>query len=182
MNDLVFSIDPSSTCSGWALLGPGEEYVASGRLLPPTVTIEPKACAPYYRIDAMCMALRKLLDQHRPRHVVIEWTSGKRAGRLGMNVSGLAIYGAAVGALWREAVHWTDYWLKQGLAGYVVGIIENDWTRGQPKARRIPIAAGLFPQYDPEQDSGGDEADALMLNVWYQREQKLRELSERANQ
>jgi Holliday junction resolvasome RuvABC endonuclease subunit len=181
-NDLILSLDPSSTCTGWALLRPGEVYVASGRLLPSRVKVEPKALEPYYRIDAMCLALRKLLDQWRPRYIIMEWTSGKRAARLGQNVSHLAIYGAAVGALWREAVHWTAYWTDQGVPAAVEGVLENDWTGGRPKRTnskhvgRVEMAAAMFRQYDAQQDKGGDEADALMLGVWHQRELQMSEL------
>jgi len=170
---VILSLDPSSTCTGWAVLAPGEQYVASGRLVSKITQIEPKEFAPYYQIDAMCLELRKLLDGYRPREIVMEWTSGKRAGRLGQNVSHLAIYGVAVGAIWREAVNWTAYWTDKGTPCAVVSYLENTWTKGQPKGHRIQIAQAMFQQYDPARDSGGDEADAIMLNIWHQREQKL---------
>ena len=170
---MILSLDPSSTCTGWAVMDYGEQYVASGRLLPGHVKIEPKELAPYYCIDAMCLGLHKLLEEYRPQEVVMEWTSGKRAARLGQNVSHLAIYGVAVGAIWREAVNWTAYWTDKGTPCAVVSYLENTWTQGQAKGHRIQIAQALFRQYDPTRDSGGDEADAIMLNVWHQREQKL---------
>ncbi len=170
---MILSLDPSSTCTGWAVMDYGEQYIASGFLSPPTVQVEPTALEAYYRIDAMCLSLRKLLDQYKPQEIVMEWTSGKRAARLGQNVSHLAIYGVAVGAIWREAVNWTAYWTDKGTPCAVASYLENTWTKGQPKGHRIQIAQAMFPQYDPERDSGGDEADAIMLNVWHQREQKL---------
>ena len=175
-NRCILSLDPSSTCTGWAVLATGEQYLASGRLLPKIVKIEPKGLAPYYRIDAMCLELRKLLEEYRPCEVVMEWTSGKRAGRLGQNVSHLAIYGVAVGAIWREAVNWTGYWTDRGIPCAVTSYLENDWTRGKPKDHRIQLARMMFTRdYDPSKDAGGDEADALMLNVHHQREERIRQ-------
>jgi len=174
----VFSIDPSSTCTGWAAMRPQLKLVASGRLLPP----DTKADA-HDRIDAMCLSLRKLLDEYTPRMILIEWTTGHRAGRLGKDVSHLAIYGLAVGALWREAVGWTEKVTSLGVPAVVMSIPENLWTQGRPKQRtarsrtisRQEIIAATYPQYDPEKDRGADEADAIGLNVWWQEEQKGRQ-------
>ena len=43
----VFSIDPSSTCTGWAAMRPQLKLVASGRLLPP----DTKATHHHHRVD-----------------------------------------------------------------------------------------------------------------------------------
>jgi Holliday junction resolvasome RuvABC endonuclease subunit len=172
----ILSLDPSSTCTGWAVLKPGEVYVASGRLLPVPVRGVPKGYEPYQRIASMCQGLVDLLGHYQPGTIVIEFTSGKRAGRLGTNVSGLAIYGAAVGAIWREAVNWADH-----NASCVKGVLENEWTGSRPKfsrgrtVGRVVIAAAMFRNYDPEADKGGDEADALMLGVFYQRQLAINE-------
>jgi len=178
-SNVVFSIDPSSTCTGWAVMKPQLKLVASGRLLPPNT----KADA-HDRIDAMCLILRRLLDQYTPRTILIEWTTGHRARRLGKNVSHLAIYGVAIGALWREAVGWTENLTSLEVPAVVMTIPENLWTGGRPKQRtarskgisRQEIIVATYPQYDPEKDLGADEADAIGLNVWWQEEQRVRTL------
>ncbi len=63
----------------------------------------------------------------------------------------------------------------------VVLIPENEWTAGRPKMKpsrrgqpsRVDIIAGMFKDYLPEKDPGGDVADAIGLNLYYQRQQWL---------
>ncbi len=161
MNDYLFAIDPSSTRTGWAVLLPGEVYVNSGAIRPSA------KLPPYSRIGETCDVLLELLGHFDPAVVVIEWTSGKRHDRAPKNISGLGIYGVAVGALWREAV-------RACPEATIEGVLENVWTGGIPKSHRKQIAAAMFPAYDPSNDLGSDESDALMLGVWWQRESQIR--------
>jgi hypothetical protein len=48
--------------------------------------------------------------------------------------------------------------------------------RGAMAISRVDVCRGLFPQYDPEKDPGGDMADALLLNCWFQGVRKLQAL------
>jgi hypothetical protein len=170
MSDLILTLDPSSTCLGWAKMRLGEMYLGSGRIVP-HVQKPRKGYEAYARIDSICAQLFHLLNHVQPSIIVMEVTSGNRAGRLGQNVSHLGIYGVAVGAVWREVKEWSEYFTHRHRIPCTVDLVlENEWTRRQPKADRILTATAMFPQYRAADDEGGDEADALMLNVWWQRE------------
>ena len=171
MNKIVFAIDPGSKKTGWAVLGAREKLIQAGLLLP-----DKQSAAPEFRIHRMCEDLRNLLDELQPAVILIEWTSGKVGRkRHSGGGAGLAIHGAATGALWREVLAWRRVLpAEQQLEVKVELILENTWTRQVPKADRIEAISVMFPQYLPEQDSGGDIADAIGLNVWYQREQAVR--------
>jgi len=180
MSDLIFSIDPSSTVTGWAVMEcPTKALLNFGVLLNATTRADP-----YHRIDAMCLHLHKLLDTYDPPTILLEWTTGKTAARHTGGGAGLAIYGVAVGALWREAVNWTAKLTRQGKAAVVVGILENTWTRGMSKSSRQLAAQSLYSRYDMKADKGGDISDAIMLNYYYQQElaveQAIREVHQLA--
>jgi hypothetical protein len=49
----------------------------------------------------------------------------------------------------------------------VLAINENAWTRGIPKQTRQLAVESMYPQYNIEQDSGGDIADAIGLIDWW---------------
>lgn len=170
-DDLIFSLDPSSTRTGWAFMKPPEQLVRAGLLLPD----DPRASSEV-RVGDMCSGLWQLLNLWLPRTILIEFTSGKVGRRHGTGGgAGLAIYGVAVGALWREVCAWIRYQLPEDqINTEVVLIRENQWCRGvNKKDRQIAIAA-LFSAYRIEQDPGGDIADAVGMAVWYLREQRMR--------
>jgi len=171
MNDIVFAIDPGSKKTGWAVMGAREKLIQAGLLLP-----DKQSIAPEFRIHRMCEDLRNLLDELQPAVIVVEWTSGKvgRKRHRGQG-AGLAIYGIAVGSLWREVLAWRRALpAEQQLKVKVELVLENTWTRGIPKRKRIDAVNAAFPQYDPELDRGGDVADAIGLACFYQRECLLR--------
>jgi len=154
---VVLAVDPSSTCTGYAVFD-GATLREAGRLRPRS---EEGAMV---RIATLCADLAELLAAVGPAVVVIETTSGKVAGRLRrQGVSGLAVYGMAVGALWREAVFWAQVKPERSVAL----VAENVWTAGVPKGRRLALAARLYPQYQGERDKGGDAGDAIMLGRWW---------------
>jgi len=171
MNDLIFSLDPGSLKSGWALMRKPEQLVKAGLLLPDKQTA-PSAL----RINTMCCSLWTLLNYYQPKTILIEWTSGKVGRkRHGGGGAGLAIHGAATGALWREVLAWLRWQPPQNqLETKVQSVRENDWTRQVPKADRQAAIAQMFPAYNIKEDPGGDIADAIGLAVWYMRENKLR--------
>ena len=116
----------------------------------------PRSRSAYERIDAMGEDLRQAIRVHRPTHAVIELTSGKVGGRHGGRGAGLATYGVAVGAL-REVLR-----TELG-AGVVTGVLENEWTRGVSKAKRLAWLRYRFPAYAEAaaRDGGGDMGDAI---------------------
>lgn len=166
------AIDPSITATGWSVMEEGHVWVAGGLLKP-----QPRKGDAGTRIDSLCDQLYRLLDDYKPVDVVIEITSGHvNHGRHGGAGAGLGIYGMAVGELHRQCWWWASYHAHGQGCPQVHRAQENLWTGRKPKAKRVEVARILFPQYDPQADPGGDLADALMLNCWFQSQRKLEAL------
>jgi len=147
-----------------------EQLIRAGLLLP-----DNKKASSEVRIGDMCKSLWTLLNYWQPGTILIEWTSGKVGKRHGGRGAGLAVHGAATGALWREVLAWLRWQPPENqLKTKVILIRENTWTRQIPKADRIAAIAATYPEYSSDEDKGGDIADAIGLNVWYQREQAVR--------
>ena len=173
MEDLIFTLDPGSLRSGFAVLTMGGQLREAGLLLP-----DKRAAASEFRIEVMCRDLHDLLIRWDPSVVVLEWTSGKvNTSRHKGAGAGLAVHGAATGALWREVEAWRRSLPAERQSRVMVELIrENQWTRGTPKTDRQAAVAQEFPQYDPTQDIGGDLADAIGLATWWLRNRAVKML------
>jgi hypothetical protein len=164
MSNTILSLDPSSTVCGYAVLRRDKRLMMHGLITPAC-----RSDGSYDRVMGMADDLGSLLDEVRPGVVLVEWTKGKVGRRHGGLGAGLAVYGCGVGGLAREAYRWC-----RGHAGSeLVPVLENDWTRGQSKEARTLAVAGLYPQYRPGDDPGGDAADAIGLAVWWLRERMM---------
>jgi Holliday junction resolvasome RuvABC endonuclease subunit len=148
----LLALDPSSTCTGYAIGTSWRHLLEAGKLKPKRA-----ADKALIRIRTMCWELEKLIEEHAPDRVVVEVPSGKTHHRLGKNVSHLPIYGMAVGAVLATCWH-------LGLVTDTTA--DNEWTRGKPKDDRKAYIAGMFKSYDASQDKGGDVADAIGLMLW----------------
>ena len=150
----VLSIDPSSTCMGYAVMTEAKALVDCG-LLKPLRTRDPANA----RIETMVGEAVRLAQEMKPTRILIEDTSGKVGRRHRGNGAGLAVHGKSIG------------WLVGRLfpLGIPITLVpENDWTNGVQKARRQQIVAVAFrPQYQAAQDKGGDAADAIGLARWW---------------
>jgi len=167
----ILALDPSSTRTGYALLDEQEKLLEAGFLSPRKRTDPPAE-----RIAAMVEDLLGLLHTLEPAAVVIEWTTGKVGRRRHHGAgAGLAVYGAALGALWQAAC----FHARQA-GGRVELAVENEWTDGRPKAERAAAIARLYPQYQAERDPGGDMADAIGLGGWWIRRHRFKLLSDNA--
>ncbi len=173
----IVSLDPSMTACGWAVMEPGQVLIEAG-----IMTSSPRKGDSRIRIESLCDQWRSLLEQWKPQEIVIEWTTGHVVrSRHGGGGAGLSIYGIAVGALWRESIWWAKLRNSGQLLPAVHTVTENQWTGGRPKIRkggqmfvsRQDIVAGLYPIYRPQDDPGGDVADAVLLNYWWQRQRRL---------
>ena len=91
-------IDPSSTRTGYAIMRSPDVVIEAGYLTPKRQRDEAVD-----RIATMATDLKELLIEHQPRRIVIEIPSGKVHARLAGQVSSLATYGMAVGAMLRVA-------------------------------------------------------------------------------
>lgn len=171
MNDLILTLDPGSLRTGWCVMGGPEQLLQAGVLLP-----DKQAAGSEFRIHRMCEDLRLLLAEWQPKTILIEYASGKiNPRRHHGSGQGLQIHGISIGRLWGECVAWWRLLpTKQQLQTKIVLIAENDWTRGVPKVKRQAAVAQMFPQYKPQQDPGGDLADAISLSIYYHREQTVR--------
>ncbi len=171
MKDEIFSLDPGSKKTGWALMLAPERLVKAGLLLPDKQTAPSEI-----RIAAMCRSLWTLLNYHQPKTILVEWTSGKVGKRHGSGGgAGLSVLGAATGALWRECVAWLRWQPPENQLETKLRLIrENEWCRSVSKRDRAAAIAAMFPEYKIENDPGLDISDAIGLNIFYQREQAVR--------
>jgi len=160
----ILGIDPSSTAAGCALLDEG------GRLLDAWIIKPAKiSAAPQFRIDSICGDIAELLGVVSPDIIVIEWTVGKVGLRRHKGQgAGLAIYGAAVGAVWQAVKNWA-----RGKICEIVLIPENEWTRGVSKGQRTARISSTYPGYDLDADKGGDVADAIGIVEYFLRRKLL---------
>lgn len=158
--NLILGLDPSSTVIGWAAVRRDRSLVQAGRITPPS-----DSAGSWSRVTAMADDLLNLLVELRPAVVLIEWTKGKvnirRNAGLG---AGLAVYGCGVGS-----AGITCRWYATACECEVHAILENDWTRGVPKAARRLSVASRYPSYAAAMadDPGGDISDAIGLADWW---------------
>lgn len=167
---MILAIDPSSSCTGYAMLLSHNNLVEAGRFLPGKTRD-----SAVHRIMAMGRDLAALIREKQPDEIVIEISSGKVGRRHGGAGAGLAVYGMAVGYLWATAAAFAN---NDGPIK-VHTIEENAWTCGVPKEKRTANVALRFKQYRTADDPGGDVADAIGLGCWWLREAALRQLSMR---
>lgn len=158
----ILSLDPSSHATGWAIVP------ATGDLSPlySGVLKVPKRWPAYLRVRAMAGCVARLASVHSRvfDRFVVEVPGNVQASRKRAEYSLPPAYAAAVGAILQ--VCWS---LRPSRP--VVTVDSSHWTRGSNamgvrKSKRVlPMSA--LPGYDPGKDSGGDEADAIMLGAWY---------------
>lgn len=155
---MLLSLDPSSTCTGYATFDGYGRLIESGRLIP-------KGKCALTRIRSVGADLLALIADVVPSIIVIEISTSKygRARSKGSNT--IVVYGAA----WGYCLHVCE------ASGAGVKTVEaNEWTKGRKKAERVLAAKFVFKKYKPEQDPGGDAADAIMLGDWYLREEQMK--------
>lgn len=151
----VLFLDPSSTCTGYAIFTDGTLQEA-GRLTPQKTRDHALA-----RIRAMGRELEKLADDQQFHAIVVE-VSTSRYGRSRKQggAATLHIYGMAVGYL----LSVVEY-----KAGTVAAVEANLWTSqvGSKELRKQDIARRFRGYYDARRDPGGDVADAVALGEWW---------------
>jgi len=162
----VLGIDPSSTCTGYAVMT-GVRAIVEAGLLRPDRTRD----RPIDRILAMLGSLGELLVAHVPDTVLIEVSTGRvgRGRRAGAG-HGLVVYGMAVGHVHERCRAWSALRWPNGGSANVLPIEADAWTAGRPKGARIRRLAAEFPTHRRallESDSGGDAADAIAMTQWW---------------
>ncbi len=161
---ILLAIDPSSTCTGYAVMSDCMTILDAG-LLKPDKTRDPAII----RIVAMNRSLGRVLREYRPDQIVIETPNAHTAGRIAGRVMGNAIYGFAAGVMFHTCV----------ISNKNTEPVDAQlWTRGVPKLKRQQNVCVAFPKrYSPETDRGGDIADAIGLGVWWFRQQKAKRIA-----
>ena len=159
---MLLSLDPSSTCTGYAVFD-GPDKLVDGGLLNPSERL-----SPLQRITDMCQELDDIASDFSIDRCVIEITTGKVSTRHKGSGAGLGIYGFAVGVIYERARSLFD--------GKIDAIRENVWTAGTKKHNRQLAATMRFPGYDPDKDKGMDLSDAIALGIWWYDRQFLNQL------
>ncbi len=150
----IIAIDPSSKCTGYAVLDGPCKIIDAG-LLKPRRQSHPAII----RIGDMVNDALGIIAEHDLKGGVVEITEGKVSRRHGTGGgAGLAVYGMAVGAFW---------WAMHSALGMCIATTENNWTHGVTKARRAVVVRGMFPTYRSIDDPGLDVADAIGLGLWF---------------
>jgi Holliday junction resolvasome RuvABC endonuclease subunit len=156
---VILSLDPSSSCTGYALLtGPTKHELVDGGI----ITATPKKAPAIERMRQMARDVAAIITERREQlqSVVIEVPSGKVHRRMwgASKGAGLSTYGMAVGYIMATV---------EASGVPCVPVFENDWTRQVPKATRIAEVAMVYRgAYDESKDPGGDFADAIALGRW----------------
>lgn len=156
----ILSLDPSSTCCGYAVMTGADRAEEFGILWP-----EKRRSSYEARSMSLAGQVYSLAYEFRPQAIVIEIPSThvnhRRNGGAG---AGLTAYAFAVGAAagWLNAV-------PGGITAHYVNV--DEWTGKQKKAARLAVVRGIFPRYGRECvngfDKGGDAGDALALGRWW---------------
>ena len=175
----VLSLDPSSRCTGWAVLdGLEPDELVDGGLIKPSASRTTKAGSPEHQAQdladwyagAELAAARRILEtledvaalvpEYQPDRVLVEIPSGKAGtGSKKGAKSSLAVYGLAAGAVWA---------CLRSAGAKVVAITERQWTPGSSKAGRGLTHEALYPgRYMTSVDAGLDLSDAIGMARWY---------------
>lgn len=157
----LISFDPSSTCTGWAVMEPIERLLACGKI------VFPHKAVLVDRLELLRVSVLGVLGEHEPQEAVIEIPSARawnKGGGYGLAGYGMAV-GVVLGACWQalEAVH---------------TVTEDKWTGRQPKEKRLMLVKALYAkEYSRHQDLGLDISDAIALGNWFLANKRISEAS-----
>lgn len=142
---MIFGVDPSSTATGWCIVGPDGAVERHGVIRPPA-----KMDA-FERVSLMCSRLRDIVTERPLTYLVIEEPSGRR---LRGNPFPYAI---AFGRIYQA--------IESEFAS-VTRVQASQWTASRDKAVRAERIKRIVPSYTGEGDRGYDEADAIGIALW----------------
>lgn len=121
----ILAIDPSISCTGWALLVP----LTDALTLHSFGTIEPDQDSLDKRLNVLYRSIRARMDSLEPTHIVVELPQTVSMGAA-RNATTLPTYGAAVGTVMGAAF---AYQSRGGIE--VEGISATEWGRTAKRAR-----------------------------------------------
>lgn len=154
----LFTIDPSSTSCGYAVLSDHRTMIECGCVTPDMAYVSP------LYIVLMARELVEIISEAKPDLVLIE-IPADQAPRLGAR--GQAKYGMACGIIYAmiyaaqvckiETVQ-SDKWPR---------MIHRSKSDAAKKAQRQRILRSQFASYDPRRDPKLDIADAIEMGQWF---------------
>lgn len=148
----ILAIDPSSSCSGWAI-GTTADVIDHGRWYGRGIPIDDRDYVT--RPTSMVAECRSVIAAHRPAIAIIEEPApSKLSPRVQYQ------YAEAFGRLYQVTMDELD--------GEVRRVPAAKWTRNRPKAARAACIEQTVASYTTQGDSGLDEADAIGLLQWFQ--------------
>jgi hypothetical protein len=152
---MILSLDPSSSCIGYAVGDGSGQIREAGRMRPPSRARDALA-----KVRAMRPELVEIVDQyHDTLETALIETPAPQQGKH-MNARGQANYGMAVGYVIRlidELFGWR----------HVHTVRADQWTRQVKKQHRQRCLELDVPGYRATDDPGGDVADAIGLLRWW---------------
>lgn len=149
---MILAIDPSSSCSGWAVFDAAGQIVGHGRIKPK------RGDTPPARVSVMIFELSQIARQHGVELVVIEEPAP--SSKVGFtSIPYVTSYGRIYEAM-RTAYQ-------------VETVPASRWTRGRRKPARAAYVKAAVPTYTGKGDSGMDEADAIGLGLWWTAKRRL---------
>ena len=159
---MILAIDPSSSCTGYAVLTTTGDVIVHGRVK------AKNGEGNHRRVSRMIDVLVKLAADHKVTEAVIEEptvqnrlkkATGERRAPF-TSIPYVVAYGRILQAMSDVAE--------------VYPVTARDWTRGKPKAARAAYVKDVVPTYTGKGDSGMDEADAIGLGLWWCQQRRLR--------
>jgi Holliday junction resolvasome RuvABC endonuclease subunit len=167
MAESLLCLDPSSTACGVAYfptMSPKQAPTFLRRITPKS------SWNPIMRIDYILQGVIIHVTEYKPSAVVLEYSSGKVAGRLkSRSPSGLAVLGQAQGEV-RMAL--LDYQKANGSP--TVETVDESWTGGEPKpsrAARVALEFQVYRDFVRDHGDGGkdglDVADAIGIGLYW---------------
>ena len=186
----VCSLDPSTTAIGYALRNDDGEL--SFRLITP----HPDSSHWFKRLIEMEFLLRRQIQQDKPEHFIIEEPDSDtqfRRGSKGKKFirSGQATYGTSVGWVTHLCSQYVRHWGRNPFTSFTF-VKPSQWTvkyrrrkrdantldlfggSDDVKAPRRMRAKAICSDYKPNQDPGGDIADAICLLDFWEMNEKLK--------
>lgn len=157
----ILSLDPSSTCTGYAVFGRGDGAwtLSEAGLLKPT-----KAGASLiYRVQWLVEDIRGILDYLAPRTVLVEAPGGKQYTRDPGKTSSLPAWAFAAGAAFGACHLWA---LENNSITDCIGV-PITWTRGTTKDTRADAVHAQWPRFQWPKRKGYDAEDAAALAWWW---------------
>lgn len=167
---MILTLDPSSTCIGYAVFTDAGDVREFGRITPSSTRIgaDPLKRIPDLTAQARVVAREIVESSHEFLRVVIEVTTGKVHRRTkSSGGAGMGTYGMGVGYVWAA----------MSADGYAVHpVLEQAWTRGASKERRAWAVLQRYRNkgYRAESDPGMDIADAIGLGDWWFTDQQVK--------